>query len=591
MKKLSMKLEAIVKKVPWWVHGVFGLVLVALSVGLVLRPFNSLAIILLLIAVSFVIEGLRRIVAMRASSIPLISLIAGVGLVILGVLAAIWPSITIEVLLIGVVVVLLLGGLIDVASALRKTATEPVSAFFFGLSAIVCSFLVLMWPDITLLLVSVLFGVRMAIFGLSQLIEAVQHLRHSKVKTRQKRTQSPLLQWVRIIGSILLFLASVGLGVMSYAVLRAAPTPDSFYTYSGDIPDKPGKLLRVEPYTQSMPDTVDGWRILYSTTRQDGEPAVASAYVMAAKERGDTAQPVIAWAHGTTGVAPGCAPSVLPEPAPLSQAISNLPQVVEEGWVAVATDYVGMGTEGPHPYLVGKGEAHSVLDSIRAAQQMEEVKVENRTAVWGHSQGGHSALWTGGIAKEYAPELEIMGVAAASPASDLPALVKEQEESFFGRMLGGYMISAYIAVYPDIDLNTYVDPRVQLIIRQMTKRCVTDETMQVSAIMTLIMGDTIYRQDPTTGAFGERLMQNKPVENMDVPLLVAQGLKDELVDPKVQANYVKERCEAGQQLEYRTYKDDDHLSIVSKDSSYPADVLAWTKERLQERPVVSSCDQ
>src|SRR5690606_2378075 len=98
-------------------------------------------------------------------------------------------------------------------------------------------------------------------------------------------------------------------------------------------------------------------------------------------------------------------------------------QVVEQGWAIVATDYTGLGTEDPHPYLIGEGEGRSVLDAIRAAQELADVNLAEETVVWGHSQGGHAALWTGQLAPTYAPDLEIVGVAALAPASNLPGLI------------------------------------------------------------------------------------------------------------------------------------------------------------------------
>jgi hypothetical protein len=61
-------------------------------------------------------------------------------------------------------------------------------------------------------------------------------------------------------------------------------------------------------------------------------------------------RPVLAWAHGTTGVVPGCAPSLT------DQAITRVPELdrlLARGRVVVATDHPGPGTPGPHPYLVG----------------------------------------------------------------------------------------------------------------------------------------------------------------------------------------------------------------------------------------------
>ena len=43
-------------------------------------------------------------------------------------------------------------------------------------------------------------------------------------------------------------------------------------------------------------------------------------------------------------------------------------------------------------------------------------------AVWGHSQGGQAVLFAGLLAKEYAPELRLVGVAAAAPATELRSL-------------------------------------------------------------------------------------------------------------------------------------------------------------------------
>jgi hypothetical protein len=40
----------------------------------------------------------------------------------------------------------------------------------------------------------------------------------------------------------------------------------------------------------------------------------------------------------------------------------------EAGYVIAATDDQGLGTPGPHPYLVGDSEGMGALDSVRAAR-------------------------------------------------------------------------------------------------------------------------------------------------------------------------------------------------------------------------------
>ena len=58
------------------------------------------------------------------------------------------------------------------------------------------------------------------------------------------------------------------------------------------------------------------------------------------------------------------------------------------GWVVIATDYSFAEKGGPHPYLIGEGEARATLDSVRSARQMSELTLDKRMVVWGYSQGG-----------------------------------------------------------------------------------------------------------------------------------------------------------------------------------------------------------
>src|SRR5690606_16853591 len=126
--------------------------------------------------------------------------------------------------------------------------------------------------------------------------------------------------------------------------------------------------------------------------------------------------PVIAVGHGTTGVVPRCAPSLAAEPF-ADGASAALERLVRDGWVGVMSDYVGLGTAGPHAYLVGPDAAHHVLDAVRAARELDGTALADDVVVWGHSQGGHAALWTGLLAPTYAPDVALRGVAAFAPAT------------------------------------------------------------------------------------------------------------------------------------------------------------------------------
>src|SRR5207302_320601 len=106
------------------------------------------------------------------------------------------------------------------------------------------------------------------------------------------------------------------------------------------------------------------WRILYSTKTSLGQPAVGSALVMGPKSLRSGPRPVTLWDHGTVGIARACAPSLFKD---FTNGVPAVPEVLQHVWVMVAPDYVGMGTKGPTPYLVGAGEAYAAPPPARAA--------------------------------------------------------------------------------------------------------------------------------------------------------------------------------------------------------------------------------
>lgn len=133
--------------------------------------------------------------------------------------------------------------------------------------------------------------------------------------------------------------------------------------------------------------------------------------------------PTLLFLHGTSGFTDGCGPTADGDTATLLAALAS------SGWVVVAPDYLGLKgapppTGSPHPYLVGEATALASLDAVRAlgglsAQGVGSGAPSPRVAVVGGSQGGHAALWVDRLAPYYARELEIVGVVATVPPSDL----------------------------------------------------------------------------------------------------------------------------------------------------------------------------
>ncbi|MGW6266057.1 lipase family protein [Cellulosimicrobium funkei] len=588
-------------RLPPWAAVVLGAAATALGAAVVLRPFASLAVLVVAVVAAFAVLGVAELVGdggapPDARGPRALRVVRGLLFLALAVAVLVWPAPTIGVVALLVGVGLVVAGVLDVVDGVRSSGTDRWARVAVGAASVLLGGLALVWPDVTVLVVAVVLGVRLVLLGVRLLVAGVRRARAARrppetVAASSRRSRSGRRGPAALVGAVLAFVAAAGLTGVSVAVQRAAPHADAFYDAPDAPPDAPGSLLRAEPFTRQIPDGATAWRILYTTTLDEGEPTVASGLVVVPDgvgTDGGAPPPVVAWAHGTTGFARGCAPSVLDEPFE-SGAFFLLDDVLARGWALVATDYAGLGTAGPHPYLVGQGEARSVLDAVRAARALDDATLGEQTVVWGHSQGGHAALWTGAVAPAYAPDVPLAGVAALAPASDLTAMVSHLENVPGGSVFASYVVAAYDAAYPDADAIEAVRPGARLVVHEMASRCLSEPGALVSVAEALSMDQPLWTTDPTDGALGERLAENVPTGAVEAPLLVAQGASDPLVLPSTQDAYVGERCAAGQPVDYRTYEGRDHVGLVQADSPLAPDLVRWTEARLAGAPPTPTC--
>ncbi len=152
----------------------------------------------------------------------------------------------------------------------------------------------------------------------------------------------------------------------------------------------PGALIRAEPFQgYSLPPGASAVRILYMSRALDGAPVAASGVVLipaGPAPRGGW--PVIAWAHGTSGVARMCAPSLMKD---VEYGSEGLMPMVAAGFAVIATDYAGLGTPGPHQYDNKIAQANDVAYAVPAARAAVAALGRSWVAI-GHSQGG-VAVW------------------------------------------------------------------------------------------------------------------------------------------------------------------------------------------------------
>jgi pimeloyl-ACP methyl ester carboxylesterase len=372
-------------------------------------------------------------------------------------------------------------------------------------------------------------------------------------------------------------------------VVQALLPIDAFYDPPAEITAAPGTLLRSEPLVDRvLPAGSQAWRLQYATTMPDGAPAVAVATVLAPSVLPAAPMPVIAWDHGTIGLVQRCLPSLTTVPF---AAIPAIPRAMAAQWAVVAPDYQP-DANGIHPFLIGEGEARSTLDAVRAAHQVPGLALDPRTVLWGHSQGGHAALWTTMLAPTYAPDITLVGTAAIAPAADLRGLLEMHGGDAVASGIGAFLVNAYSAYYPDVAYDEAVRETARETGRDLATRCPLDaqDAPEMTSLIEGLGGESLLAR-PLDDALAARLAENTPSGPFSVPVLIAQGLEDEVVFPAATDAWVAARCQTGAALEYWRLPGQDHRSIVAPGSPLEDPLIAWTHQRFAGDAPLQACTE
>ncbi len=361
--------------------------------------------------------------------------------------------------------------------------------------------------------------------------------------------------------------------------------PAAFYDAdAADLDGPAGSLIRAIRLT--APRGVRAWAVLYRSTGQDGGIVPVSGLVLGPATGDDAAtarpggSPIIAWAHGTTGLADACAPS---RDGAEGVGFEPLLELARMGFVVTATDYEGLGTAGLHPYLVGSSEGRSILDSIRAARALTEAGAGERSAIVGISQGGHAAIWAAELVDAYAPELDVAGAVAASPPIDLRAVQREvlgRDDAGEAAWLESLMVAAAWRSTYDTQLDGLLTDQAMRIVRELDDACPGSIDPPTRSP---------FRVDPATVPEWQALLEaNSPGQRpARPPILVLAATEDVLVPPSTIPIGVDRLCAAGSSVELRWIEGPHEATLASPAAAAMA--MSWTIDRLQGRPPIDGC--
>ncbi|NLI26046.1 MAG: alpha/beta hydrolase [Acetobacter sp.] len=362
-----------------------------------------------------------------------------------------------------------------------------------------------------------------------------------------------------------------------------------------EVEQKPGTLVSSSPLPveNRMPGAGQSLEITYLGTNGitgSGLTPVTGQVIYPASPAPTGGWPIVAWAHGTVGIAKSCAPSLN---RPSERNTIYLSEWLKRGFAIVATDYQGLGSDGPHPYLNTRTEAWNVLDSVKAALSGLP-DLSNNIMIVGQSQGAGAAFAAAAWAPEYAPSLKIHGTVATGIPYMTPKVIQQilsnpPKSSSDGHpdpvVAYALLIAASEAsINPDFKPETAFQPKAMKAFQAASKVCLPE-------LLNIIQADGLTRSNSFEPGLARALapaMRNMtyPTLKLDAPIFIGTGTEDHDVSPIGQQMLVHDACQAGSTVQAHLYKGEDHSGTVlasMKDSE------AFTKDVMSGKPIISNC--
>jgi pimeloyl-ACP methyl ester carboxylesterase len=347
---------------------------------------------------------------------------------------------------------------------------------------------------------------------------------------------------------------------------------------------QPGDLLAHEVYGgYDMPAGVNAQRIIYHSQDAEGHDVTSSAVVLIppgpAPQNG---WPLIVWAHGTSGVARQCAPSLMKN---LYYGQEVLYPFLKAGFAVVAVDYRGLGTPGPHQYVAKVAQARDLIFAVPAARAAAPA-LGRKWVVDGHSQGGLAAWGTAELesVRRDPDYLGAVSVAGALRLKDLFTHLRDTPGVGFYLAFVAYGIHARFPEFQPADMLT--PAAISSYAAVTTQGC----WYAGYAAYLHLPGNSILKAGWDGNPWVQRYFKENALGEQPVAgsLLVIAGEADSTVPLGNVRALVAASCKAGMAVSFRSYPGLDHDPVMEQ--SVP-DQIAWIKDRFAGKPAGRSCPE
>jgi hypothetical protein len=351
-----------------------------------------------------------------------------------------------------------------------------------------------------------------------------------------------------------------------------------FYDIPSPVPaGKAGGLIRSEKFDDyDLPEEVSAVRILYHSHSATGEDVAASGVVLLPDRTPPVGGwPVIAWAHGFSGAARVCAPSLMRnvEHGPFLSMYVNL------GYAVVATDYVGLGTNFRNAVIDMDSNATDVINAVAAAR----AAVPALGAKWiamGRSEGSLAAVAVAELEGEIR-DPNYLGSVAISGVDDVKDI---NERMALGPSYRGVAWLAYgiKTVYPQFQVSDMIAAKGLPLYDQIEKICAGAEAGPEFARAEMLKPD--WEQNKFVQQFFSRNTVGQ--RRAYGPLLVISSAGDPAAPAVAAGQVVARMCKQGDRVQFYTYPGSDSGQVAGDSVR---DQIAWIEARFAGRAAPSNC--
>lgn len=410
-------------------------------------------------------------------------------------------------------------------------------------------------------------------------------------------------------------LATVAAAVLAAALTAAAlpaapasaaavplPRDDPFYRYTGSTPlaqVKPGTVLKTRSVTlaagtNSLP--LPATQLLYRTSDEVGH-ATATVTTVVVPPNAAVTPNIVGYLSFYDSLSDKCDPSYTlrgGDPGANNTQLTEAEQAFVQAYYATGSVVTVPDFEGPGLHWTAGHEAgYDTLDAVRATESFLQAPATTKVGLTGYSGGSIAADWAAELAPAYAPELNIVGVAAGG----VPVHFFHNLSYINGSQDWSGIIPAVLTALSrayGLDLSAYLNDYGKSLVAKDSTGCIGDFNGTHPGLTIQKMLKPQYADVRSIHAFVDvinKLIMGTAPGHPRMPMFLAVGnngssIGDDIMVTKDVEALAHEYCSQGMTVQYEAYQGFAHTQAAVR---FEPRAVQFLVERFAGAPATNDC--